>query len=130
MNLFEEVRQKYEFQVVGYVVMPEHVHVLVNEPKHGTLDRVMQALKLSVTKRRKERPFWQAQYYDFNVSSHAKFVEKLRYMHRNPVKRGLVVEPHRWRWSSFRSYAYGEAGAVRVNGWQILKMKVRATQKS
>jgi len=39
-----------------------------------------------------------------------KEVEELRYMHRNPVMRGLVASPDDWRWSSFRSYAYGEAG--------------------
>jgi hypothetical protein len=69
---------------------------------------------------------WQRRFYDFNVWTERKRIEKLRYMHRNPVKRGLVLEPEQWRWSSFRSYAYGEAGAVKVNGWEILKMKVRA----
>ena len=65
-------------------------------------------------------------FYDFNVWTERKRIEKLRYMHRNPVKRGLVLEPEQWRWSSFRSYAYREAGAVKVNGWEILRMKVRA----
>ena len=69
---------------------------------------------------------WQRRFYDFNVWTERKRIEKLRYMHRNPVKRGLVLEPEQWRWSSFRSYAYGEAGTVKVNGWEILKMKVRA----
>jgi len=55
--------------VIGYVVMPEHVHLLVNEPKVVSLDRVIQALKLSVSVREKERPFWQARYYYFNVFS-------------------------------------------------------------
>ena len=45
----------------------------------------------------------------------SKRIEKLRYMHRNPVKRGLVQEPEHWAWSSFRSYACGENGPVRVN---------------
>ena len=44
-------------------------------------------------------------------------MEKLRYIHRNPVKCGLVREPEQWRWSSFRDYAYGEAGAVQINQW-------------
>jgi putative transposase len=52
-------------------------------------------------------------------------VEKLRYIHRNPVRRGLVEKPEQWRWSSFRDYAYGESGPVRVNDWTVLKMKVR-----
>jgi len=60
---------------------------------------------------------WQRRFYEFNVWSKKKRIEKLRYMHRNPVQRGLVGEPEQWAWSSFRSYAYGEAGAVRINRW-------------
>jgi hypothetical protein len=75
------------------VVMPEHVHLLVNEPGRGLLSRTVQALKLSVSMRSRERPFWQAHYYDFNISMHEKFVEKLRSIHRNPVRRGLVEKP-------------------------------------
>ncbi len=97
------------FAVAGYVVMPEHVHLLVNEPQRGLLSKAIQALKLSVSMRSRERPFWQAHYYDFNVSSHAKFVEKLRYIHRNPVRRGLVAKPEDWQWSSFRHYQTGIA---------------------
>ncbi len=52
-------------------------------------------------------------------------MEKLRYMHRNPVKRGLVEEPEQWTWSSFRSYAFGEAGPVQINEWECLQMKIR-----
>jgi putative transposase len=84
MKLFEDalerIRLRYFFAVAGYVVMPEHVHLLVNEPQGGLLSRTVQALKLSVSMRRRERPFWQAHYYDFNISTHEKFVEKLRYI--------------------------------------------------
>jgi hypothetical protein len=59
-------------------------------------------------------PVWQKRFYDFNVWSERKRVEKLRYMHRNPVKRGLVERPEQWKWSSFRAYLYGETGPVRV----------------
>src|SRR5207245_6324609 len=66
----------------------------------------------------KRRAFWQARSYDFNVWTTNKRVEKLRYMHRNPVKRGLVATPQQWRWSSYRFYLLDEAGTVRVNeGW-------------
>ena len=46
-------------------------------------------------------------------------------MHRNPVSRGLVASPELWRWSSFRAYFLGETGPVRVNEWEVLKMKIR-----
>ena len=65
----------------------------------------------------RERPFWQARYYDFNVHNEEKRVEKLRYMHRNPVKRGLVEKPEDWAWSSFRHYATGEIGTVEIESF-------------
>jgi putative transposase len=120
-NLFEaaleRMRARYCFAVLAYVVMPEHVHLLVSEPKIGKLDRAIQALKLSVTVRRRERPFWQARYYDFNVYSAAKHTEKVRYMHRNPVVRGLAEKPEEWAWSSFRHYAAGLEGAVQIESF-------------
>jgi putative transposase len=53
-------------------------------------------------------------YYDFNVRTERKRIEKLRYIHRNPVTRGLVASPEEWPWSSFRQYAMGINGAVSV----------------
>ncbi len=67
---------------------------------------------------------WQARFYDFNVWTERKRVEKVRYMHRNPVKRGLVTEPQQWLWSSFRDYLYGQTGKVRVNDTDIMKMRL------
>jgi len=73
--------------------MPEHVHLMVSEPVRGVLDRAIQVLKTSVSKQSIQRPFWLPRYYDFNVHSEEKRIEKLRYMHRNPVTRGLVARP-------------------------------------
>ena len=93
--------------------MPEHVHVLVNEPERGTLAQAMQSLKQGIARRlalRAADPFWQARYYDFNLWSERKFTEKLRYIHRNPVgeaARGLGLEQFpplpQWRSRTGRS---------------------------
>ena len=72
---------------------------------------------------------WQARFYDFNVWTERERIEKLRHMHRNPVKRGLVESPEMWRWSSDRSYVFGKRGVARVNEWKILKLSVRAAVK-
>lgn len=118
----ESMRICYEFVIAGYVVMPEHVHLMVNEPKKAPLAKAIQALKLSVSVRRRERPFWLPRYYDFNVHSEEKRVEKLRYMHRNPVKRGLVTKPEDWKRSSFVHYSTGLKGTVEIEsfwtGWE------------
>ncbi|MFZ0969600.1 MAG: transposase, partial [Candidatus Acidiferrales bacterium] len=126
-----EVRRRYEFRLVGFVVMPEHVHLLMSEPKKGNPSKVIQALKQTVSSRlriesRREiagnQPslsfgseesdphFWQHRLYDFNVWSDKKKIEKLEYMHQNPVKRGLVRDPKDWPWSSFGFYAGRDDG--------------------
>jgi putative transposase len=143
VDALERVRQNYNLCVYGYVVMPEHVHLLVNEPERSTLAQAIKSLKQGVARRlalRAEDSFWQARYYDFNVWSEKKFVEKLRYVHRNPVKRGLVARPEDWRWSSFRHYALGEVGVVEIESqWTARKLewagvfptvKMRSPQKS
>ena len=113
----EAMRIRYDFVVCGYVVMPDHVHLLVSEPKEAILSKAIQALKLSVSVQSKQRPFWQARYYDFNENNEEKRVEKLRYIHRNPVRRGLVEKPEDWLWSSFRHYATGIEGAVEIESF-------------
>jgi len=129
-NLFEgtleRVRRWYGFYLCGYVVMPEHVHLLLSEPERAHLCTVIQMLKQNVARGLPEiadgRSFWQARYYDFNVWSEEKRIEKLRYMHRNPVKRGLAERPEDWPWSSFRHYAMGVEGVVEIESqWTAKK---------
>jgi putative transposase len=135
LRALEAVRRQYRFLVVGYVAMPEHVHLLLSEPERRNLSVVLKVLKQAVARRvlsrlRRRRgtrqgelfpnvgvprSFWQPRFYDFNVWTAKKRMEKLRYMHRNPVTRGLVESPEQWRWSSFRAYAYAEKGIVAVN---------------
>jgi putative transposase len=111
------VRQRYRLRITGYVVMPEHVHLLLSEPPDAVLSRALQSLKQSVARTlalRAGEPFWQARYYDFNVHSERKRIEKLQYMHRNPVARGLVGAPENWAWSSFHHWATGIEGTVEI----------------
>jgi REP element-mobilizing transposase RayT len=104
VKILEEARRKYRFVVHGYVVMPEHFHLLITEPDVGDPSIVMKVIKerfsRRVNRRRKQaaaeqgmlwdgvrEPVWQKRFYDFNVWSARKQVEKLRYMHRNPGPR-------------------------------------------
>ncbi len=73
--------------------------------------------------------FWQSRFYDFNVWTEKKGIEKLRYIHRNPVARGLVAKPQDWHWTSFRWYLKGETGPVKINDTEILVMKIRTPTK-
>ncbi|MGA7572873.1 MAG: transposase [Terriglobales bacterium] len=163
VRCLEDMRLRFDVSVYGYVVMPEHVHLLLSEPAafardcssrgsqvsaqrtganlghlsdSATLAEAMHYLKLSFAKRvRRFRSsgsqvsaqrtganlghptsgsFWEKRYYDRNVRDYEEFTVKLRYVHRNPVKRGLVLRPEEWKWSSFRHYALREIGAVEI----------------
>lgn len=120
-SLFEEILERtssrFQFCVIGYVVMPEHVHFLVNQPAAAPLSKAFHALKLSLSKFSTQHPFWAHRYYDFNVFTTRKQIEKLRYIHRNPVTRGLVQRPEDWPWSSFRHYATGQRGVVEIESF-------------
>ena len=143
LKVLEEARQRYQFVVLGYVVMPEHFHLLMSEPEKADPSVVMKVVKQRFARQvRKKRNgqqlslwedgegehVWQKRFYDFNVWSERKRVEKLRYMHRNPMKRGLVESPEQWAWSSFRAYAYGERGVVRVN-FQEWELKIKPLER-
>jgi putative transposase len=148
----EDMRRRFDMRVYGFVVMPEHVHLLLSEPERGTLSEAMHYLKLSFAKRlrglrqaspsaqvsvqkpdanlghphptdanvghqqpnQQQGSFWQKRYYDRNVRDGREFGVKLRYLHRNPVKRRLVRDPGDWKWSSFRHYAFREMGVVEI----------------
>ncbi len=145
LRILERVRRRYHFVVVGYVVMPEHIHLLLGEPERGNPSKVVQAIKQGFARRLLHKlrgvadarqsslwqtaldggHIWQARFYDFVVFTEEKKVEKLHYMHANPVKRGLVMEPQQWEWSSFRHYALAEPGIVLIEDKQKAEMKVR-----
>ena len=135
VKILDQVRARHGFRVIGYVVMPEHVHLLLSESPKGNPSKILQVLKQKVSaalrkKRIKspnqlalpfaeaqidERRFWQRRFYDFNVWSEKKLWEKLNYMHRNPVDRKLVRHPTEWPWSSWSHYEKREKGLLRID---------------
>ncbi len=134
LQILDEVRSRHRLQLLGYVVMPEHVHLVISEPRTGDPSKSMQMLKQTVSRQvklRHEAPstkgssahssgddqqaFWQRRFYDFNVWSSKKLQEKLDYMHRNPVQRQLVHHPADWPWSSWSHYEKGERGLIPVD---------------
>jgi REP-associated tyrosine transposase len=125
-KILGEVRGRYNFALIGYVVMPEHIHLLITEPAKGTPSTVMQVLKQLASRALRYATsdsalpqFWQVRFYDFNIWSHKKKIEKLGYMHLNPVKRALVAHPGDWVWSSYSYYANRRPGLVPIDTLQV-----------
>ena len=163
----ERVRRSYRLYVYGYVVMPDHVHLLLSEPdcptqaktglewathglpdwldktQHYTLADALKSLKQGVSRRLMgtvplkpkaglsgpPQHFWQKRYYDFNIRNYPQFVEKLKYIHRNPVRAGLCERPEDWEWSSFRHYATGYEGRVEIESEWTARKRERAEGK-
>jgi putative transposase len=123
-KILGEVRTRFQFALVGYVFMPDHVHLLISEPAGATPAKVMQVFKQRVSRelRAKKRApkqqlqfqfpgeeplprrFWQRRYFDHNVYSRRQLRQKLDYMHANPVNAKLVRNPNDWPWSSWAAY--------------------------
>ena len=76
-HTLEQTRKRYHLDVHGYVLMPEHVHLLLGEPTKEPLAKAIQSLKLSVSKQIGGKQFWQPRYDDFNVFTARKRLEKL-----------------------------------------------------
>jgi putative transposase len=129
---FNRMRQRYHIKIYGYVVMPEHVHLVLQPPDDVRLGQTIGRLKgvssreirlaearvavssaqdirhqgpIQVVRDREERDaFWQRRCYDHNCRTPESVVEKINYCHLNPVKHGLVNDPAEWCWSSYNWY--------------------------
>lgn len=133
VQTLDQLRACLGFKIVGYVLMPEHFHLLIWPGKPADPSRIVQSLKertaifiLQNLRQNRQFPWcrrmlerltlpptvhhhglyrvWQRRFYDLNIWSEKKRLEKLNYMHGNPGKRGLVSSPDQWPWSSFRFY--------------------------
>ncbi len=151
-NALERVRRSFRLRVYGYVVMQNHIHLLVSEPEvdggplkagfalsgdvHGlkqqhTLAHALKSLKQGVARRLigDADHFWQKRYYDFNVRTHEQFLEKLHYIHWNPVRQGLCERPEDWNWSSFLHHATGVEGPVEIESEWTARRRERIAGK-
>ena len=129
----EKLRLRHQFKVFGYVLMTNHVHLLMSEPKQTTLAKTLNVLQVETSRQLNgdRKQFWQTRYYDFNVLTHDKFDEKLNYIHQNPVTAGLVETPEAWPWSSARHYLTGEEGRIEIESeWTFKRRQQLASHPS
>lgn len=140
-------KEKYSFELWAWVIMPEHIHLLVLPKENTKISHLLKAVKLSVGKTasnwvRENAPeylakmidiqpngketirFWQrGGGYDRNICSVDELYEKIIYIHKNPVKRGLVEHLGDWYWSSYRAYEYNEKEPIEIDKESLPPMK-------
>ncbi len=111
LQVLSELRQTNSFKLYGYVLMPEHVH-LVLHPQEGEKAGLLIGQLKGVTSRRffqlhhgnDKHVFWNKRCYDNSCRTTEDVKQKIEYCHNNPVKRGLITQPNEWKWSSFNWY--------------------------
>jgi len=115
---------------LGFVVMPDHVHALVRFDKPEQTSPFMQQWKRLTSYQLKRNlqasaasyfkeayfndPVWRHRYYCFVVADEKVARQKLKYMHQNPVRAGLVDRPEEWAYSSARHYLCGQEVGVKI----------------
>ena len=119
VRILEEVRVKFRFAVVGYVVMPTHFHLMMTEPGIDTVANSVEMLRQRYRRRynnssRSDEQVWETRYADAHVFGAEKTWARLNFMHQEPVKKSLAEKPTDWEWSSARAYADLPEGVVTV----------------
>ena len=130
-TILERTRLRHEARVYAYVLMPEHVHLLINEPPNILLAQFLKSFKQTTSRKLKgsREQFWQDRYFDRNISGEEARSEVLQYIHRNPVKRGLVASPGQYEWSSYNHYATGVRGTVEIESeWTARHRRTHSSQ--
>jgi putative transposase len=120
VQLLEEIRAKFRFHVVGYVVMEDHFHLLMSEPNIDTADNAIVTLRKRYGRRynasaRTDEQAWETRYADTHVHDPERIQERLNFMHQAPVKAGLAADALDWEWSSARAWAGLPEGVVTVD---------------
>jgi putative transposase len=115
-QILERTRLRHEARIYAYVLMPEHVHLLINEPPTIILGQFLKSFKQEVSRKLKgdRKQFWQSRYFDRNIRGDEAFSEVVEYIHQNPVKRGLVQRSADYRWCSLNHYATNTCGTVEI----------------
>ncbi|MGD8450753.1 MAG: transposase [Phycisphaerae bacterium] len=130
LESLDAARAKHAFDLWAYVIMPEHVHLLIwpRDPVYS-IGNILSDIKLPVTRQaityvqvnapaflarmRDQQPngrfrhrFWQrGGGFDRNLSNAEAICAEIEYLHNNPVRRGLVDAAEQWPWSSARYFA-------------------------
>lgn len=114
LEILDQYKRGYHFKLYHYVLMRNHVHlVLETQEEGGSLAEIMKGINLSYAQHYKRRydhigHFWQDRYKSILVSMDQYLLACGSYVELNPVRAGIVRDPKKYRWSSYRAYAYGK----------------------
>ena len=138
---FEYCRQHKGLRVYVWVILDNHVHAIVSGPQlartladlkkftaHAILDQLrfesrewllnQLAYYCAAHKLRSSHQVWQEGVHPQSINGDEMMLQKLEYLHNNPVKRGLVASPEHWRYSSAHEWLRGANPVMGVDPWR------------
>ncbi len=135
LKQFDESLKYFDVALLGYVLMPSHLHALLGFKDISKLSKFMQSFKILSSKKVKQLPeirkinmirkggsfsLWKTRFDDLLITSEKQFKIKLEYIHNNPVKAGLTDVAEGWMYSSASDWISGRSGPLKVDkdfGW-------------
>jgi putative transposase len=133
-------RYNQQFKLLGYVIMPDHMHLIIWPHGKATVSDIMRDYKKFTSTRiirqtevenveewiaafqqagqetgRSTNKVWQDSYWDVNIYTERFLRQKLNYVHRNPVRAGLVEKPEDYVYSSYRNYVFDEEWLIEID---------------
>jgi len=110
-STLHKVKEIHPFIMSGYVFLPDHFHILIQPTGTSNFSQIMHSLKMNFTKAYKESvsktdplKFWQKRFWDHIIRDEQDLENHLHYIHANPIKHGLVLDPGDWPYSSYREW--------------------------
>ena len=141
LEALSNARDIHKFRLLGYVIMPEHVHLVIHPQMETKLGPLIGEIKsksaakiitgnvislpdicLKIVDGKQKYSFWQPRCYDHNCRTPETVLEKINYCHNNPVRQGLATEPGDWRWSSYNWYVGKKDVAIEIDKFEELAL--------
>jgi putative transposase len=111
LSIMRKVKTEHHFKMLGYVILDDHFHWLIEPEQKTVFSNIIQSVKLRFTYHYKKRYgikdntiIWQRRFWDHVIRDEGDFQQHLDYIHYNPVKHEYIGDPARYQWSSFQYY--------------------------
>lgn len=120
IKVLQFYRERIHFSIFGYVILPDHFHAIIQVPEDKSISTIMRGIKRSsafqINQNLNRRgPVWQAGYYEHVIRSTRDLKARLDYIHKNPLKTGVVKELEKYKYSSYRSYYFNDDSIFAVD---------------
>jgi len=124
LALLDEARRKYPIKIYNYVLMSNHLHILLEPCEEGSLSRVMEEVSKGYAKHFNKEygrsgHVFQGRFKSFLIQTEKYFFACSRYIDLNPLKANLVSDPKDYLWSGYKSLAFGKDSSLKIDFHEI-----------